>query len=222
MANCRQPRRKIRGTDYPPRHFTAETREAPVPEDIAPLENLRFIRRAMESAGSFTAVPGRGMVVVGLTALAASALLALFHPASYLVWLMAWLAEALLAAGISIFAMVRKAGQEALVASVPARKCLLSFLPPMLAGIVLSLGMILAGIQSHAIYAGLWLLIYGTAVMTGGAFSVRIVPVMGLCFAGFGTAVLFLPSIWGDVAMACGFGGMHLVFGVLIARHYGG
>ncbi len=222
MASCRQPRRKIRGFDAPLRRPTAEARETPSFEDCAPLENLQFIRRTMESAGSFTAVPGRGMMVVGLTALVASALLAVFRPASYLVWLMVWLSEALLAAGISIFAMVRKAGQEALVASVPARKCLLSFLPPMLAGIVLSLGMILGGIQSHAVYAGLWLLIYGTAVMTGGAFSVRIVPVMGLCFSGFGVVVLFLPSIWGDVAMACGFGGMHVVFGALIARHYGG
>ena len=221
MANCRQPRRRALGSGY---HsgVSTETREVPAVQDVAPLETLAFIRRAMESAGSFTAIPGRGMIVVGATAVAVSGLTFALRSESHLTWLLTWLCEALLAVGISIYAMVRKAGRDALVASVPARKCLLSFLPPMLTGIVLSLALVLAGIQSHAVYAGVWMLLYGTAVITGGAFSVRIIPVMGLCFCALGTVVLFLPSIWGDVAMAVGFGAMHIVFGASIARHYGG
>lgn len=198
-----------------------DAREYVVPEDSAPLDNLRFIRRTLESAGSFTAVPGGGTVLVGITALLTSAVAWWVH--SQVAWLLAWSGEALLAAVLLIASMVSKAGSlEALMASIPARKCLLSFLPPMLAGMVLTMVMLRAGVQGHAAYAGLWLLLYGTAVVTGGAFSVRIVPVMGLCLVGLGSIVLFLPANWGDAAMACGFGGLHIVFGALIARNYGG
>ena len=50
--------------------------------------------------------------------------------------------------------------------------------------------------QAGLTYAlpGMWLMLYGTAVIAGGAFSVEIVPVMGFCFMLAGVLALFTPS----------------------------
>jgi hypothetical protein len=183
------------------------------------LEQLQFIRQTMESATSFTAVPGWAMVLLGITALAA-ALLA--HKAdSPATWVLLWVGEAVLAGLISVVGMVRKAGSlTKLAGSIPARKCALSLAPPLAAGAVLTI--VLMERHLFAILPGMWLMLYGVAVITGGAFSVRIVPVMGICFAIFGTVALALPAVWADATMAAGFGGLHIVFGAVIASKHGG
>jgi hypothetical protein len=192
-------------------------------EEISPLhdraaENLRFIRETMERAGAFTAVPGRGMVVVGLTALLA----VLVGPGEVGRggWVAFWLAEAALAVGLGSTSLVWKARRLGLpLLSGPGRRFFLAFSPPLLVGAVLTATAVRHGLDG--LLPGLWLLLYGTAVLCGGALSVRIVPIMGSSFMALGVIALFAPA-FGPAFMAIGFAGLHLVFGVLIARWYGG
>jgi len=173
----------------------------------------------MESATSFTAVPGWGTVALGLTAIAAALVARSLD--SRVIWVLLWLGEAVLAGLISLVAMVKKTGSLAkLATSIPARKCALSLVPPLAAGGVLTL--IMMDHHLYGILPGMWLMLYGVAVITGGAFSVRVVPVMGICFAVFGTIALALPASWANGIMAAGFGGLHVLFGMIIARKHGG
>lgn len=183
------------------------------------MENLRFIRETMERAGAFTAVSGWGVVATGLLALGAAAV-APAHPSAPR-WLVTWMATLAISTAISGWATVRKA-RRALVPllSGPGRKFLLAFLPPMIVGALLTAELVRRG--EPTILPGAWLLLYGTAVTAGGAFSARILPAMGGCFILLGAAALFAPPVWATSFMALGFGGLHLVFGALIARGYGG
>ncbi len=193
-------------------------REIPALHDRA-ADNLDFIRSAMERASSFTGVPGWGGVTMGVTAIGASVLAA--RAGTVREWLAIWLAEAALAGGIGIGAMVLKVRRaEGYFLTRPARRFLLSYLPPFGAAMVLTLVLVRAGLVSAL--PGTWLLLYGTALLTGGAFSVRIVPVMGACFVVAGLAAFATSPAFGDWWMAIGFGGLHLIFGYLIARRHGG
>ena len=183
------------------------------------MDNLRFIRETMERASSFTAVPGWGGVLMGATALAA-ALVASQQPTRNL-WLGTWVVEALLALVVGGWAMDRKARKaEQPLLTGPGRKFALSYSPPILVGILLTVVLYRAGLV-HTL-PGMWLLLYGTAVVTGGAFSVKIVPVMGICFMLLGAVALFTPTAFENYLMAAGFGGLHIVFGFIIARRHGG
>ena len=182
-------------------------------------ENLHFIRDTMERASSFTAVSGWGGVGMGITAFLAAALAT--QQSAPDAWLAVWLGEAIVASGIAVFSVGWKSRAAKMpLLSGPARKFALGLFPTLLAGALLTLALYRAG-NTDAL-PGLWLLLYGTAVVTGGAFSVKIVPVMGLSFMGFGAVALFSPAAWGNAFMAAGFGGMHMVFGILIARRHGG
>jgi hypothetical protein len=183
------------------------------------MDNLRFIRQTMENATAFTAVPGWGLVMVGVTALGAA--LAARGEAVAEAWLAIWLGEAVVSFAIAGGATFRKARASKLpLFSMPGKRFALSFTPPMIVGALLT-----AVLWRYGLYAampGVWLLLYGTGIVTGGAFSVRVVPVMGLCFMAVGAAALFLPFEWRDWVMAAGFGGLHVIFGFIIARRYGG
>ncbi len=183
------------------------------------MEDLRFIRRTMERGAAFTAVPGWGGVGMGLTALAAAALASGQPTADG--WLLVWTLEALLAVAIGAVAIHRKARRAGLpVFSGAGRKFLLSFLPPALAGAVLTVALWQGGAES--LLPGVWLLLYGAAVVTAGTFSVKIVPVMGICFMVLGVFALLAMPAAGDLLMAVGFGGLHILFGTTIARRHGG
>jgi hypothetical protein len=182
-------------------------------------DNLRFIRETMEAAASFTAVSGRGLIVVGLTACVATPLAAAQPTTGR--WLLVWIAEAivaLVAAGISIWLRARRA-QVSLLAG-PARRCVANFSPAVVASVLLTAALYRGGLSSAI--PGTWLLLYGVGTVTGGTFTVRLLPLMGLCFMAAGTAALFSPAGWQSVYMAAGFGGLHVAFGALIARRHGG
>jgi hypothetical protein len=191
---------------------------APVRIDRRAADNLRFIRDTMERASAFTAVPGWGGMAIGVTALVAGALAAghsLVHQ------FFVWLAEGGIAIVIGVIALHWKSRRIALpLATRPAKRALLSFVPPLIAGAVLTYS--LYRLNELAIIAGLWLLLYGVAVTTAGAFSVRIVPVMGICFMVLGALAVVAPVHWGNWFMTGGFGVLHLGFGYVIARRYGG
>ena len=195
------------------------TRAEPVSLQTHAMDNLRFIRETMERAGSFTAVPGWGGVAMGASALIAADVAA--HQPSLERWLVTWLVEAAFAMVLAGLAIRRKAkAAQGPVLSAPARRFVLSFAPPLIVGGLLTAVLYRAGIP--AAIPGTWLLLYGTGVVTGGAFSVRVVPVMGLCFMFIGAVALFCPLAWGTALLAAGFGGLHLIFGAIIARRYGG
>jgi len=195
------------------------SRREPIPIDLRAADHLRYIRETMQRAGEFTAVPGWGGVLMGFTALAAALLAS--RQTTPRAWLAIWLIEALVAFAIAAPAAAHKAHRANLpLLSGPGRKFLLSFAPPLVVGALLTFVLFRAG--AVAALPGLWLLLYGAATVTAGAFSVRIVPVMGTCLMVLGAAALFAPAHWGDVFMAAGFGAVQIGFGGWIARHHGG
>src|ERR1700758_752429 len=189
----------------------------PVAPNVA--DDLRFIRDTMERSAAFTAVSGWGHVVLGGTAFAAALLAS--RQISPFAWLRVWLAEALLAAAIGLLACTFKANRRGLpLFSGPARKAALGLAPPLVAGAFLTFLLFRSG-QESALPA-MWLLLYGAGIMTGGAFSVPTVPVMGLCFMLLGGLTVLGPAAWGNMFLGAGFGALHIVFGLLIARRHGG
>ncbi len=191
----------------------------PAPLHSHAAEDLRFIRETMENAASFTAVPGWGGVAMGMTALATACVAP--RPSDSKAWLLTWLAAALAAIALGALFVLWKARRVGTpVLNRPGRKFLLSLLPPLLAGAVISAATYSTG--QGRLLPGIWLLLYGVGVTSAGSFSVRVVPVMGFCFMLAGVVAIFCPSTWGNPIMAAGFGGLHILFGAIIARSYGG
>jgi hypothetical protein len=182
------------------------------------LDDLRYIRETMERSSAFTATSGWGQVIMGATAIPAAALAASQSSAPR--WLAVWLIEATLALTIALIAMSRKARRAGLpLTSGPSRKFASGFLPCVVVAILLTVAFARLGLTP--LMPALWLLLYGAGVITGGAFSIPLLPAMGTSFLAFGTLALFFPAR-GDAVMAAGFGGLHILFGFLIARRHGG
>jgi hypothetical protein len=182
-------------------------------------DNLRFIRETMERSTHFTAVPGYGGMLMGVTAVAAAYIAA--QQVYLRDWLIVWLTEAFLAFAIGLLAMWQKSKiAKVSLVSAPARKFAYGFLPPLVCGVAITLG--LWRYEHYELMAPVWMLLYGAAVVTGGAFSVRIVPVMGWVFIALGAIGFALPSAYGNILMGASFGVVHIVFGAIIARRYGG
>ena len=183
------------------------------------IDNLKFIRETMERSVVFTSVPGYGGVLMGATAVAAAYIAN--SQASVRDWLTVWLTEAILAFFIGLLAMWQKTKlSKTSLFSTPARKLLMNALPPFLCGAFITLGLWRFG--HFEMMIPVWIISYGAAVVCGGAFSVKAVPMMGWCFMIFGAVAFFLPAGFGNAMMGLSFGLLHIVFGFIIGRKFGG
>ena len=181
--------------------------------------DLRFIRGAMERSGSFTAVPGRGGMAMGVVALAAAGAARLVDGPE--AWVALWVVAAAVAIGVGVLAMRRKAAREGLaLLAGPGRRFLLCLCPSLVVGALLTAALARAG--AVELLPGAWLLCYGAGVVAAGALSPPIVPVTGAAFLVLGATALIAPPSWGDALLAAGFGGIHLVSGLVVARRHGG
>ncbi len=197
----------------------ATPRPEPVELHAHAMDNLRYIRQTLERAGSFTAVPGVGGMLMGSTALAAAWLADRQTGAGG--WLAVWIVEGLFALTIGVAGAALKSRSVKMpVLSGPGRKFVAGSAPAMLAGALLTAVLFRAGLRG--LLPGTWMLLYGAGVVSGGGASVRVVPLMGACFMAAGAAALMLPQISGDILLAAGFGGLHIIFGTIIAVKYGG
>jgi hypothetical protein len=202
-----------------PRPCRKTPRSRPAPPELSALEHLAVIRKTMERSTAFTAVSGWGYCAMGVTALVAASI-AMRQPTTE-AWLAVWLAEALVAVTLALVAMHWKASRLGTpVLSVPGRRLFVGLLPALFAGGVLTAALIRADDPRQI--PGVWLLLYGVAVMQAGAFSVRTIPVMGAVFVLAGAVALPVSWWWANVMLAVGFGLVHIAFGTYIARRHGG
>jgi len=181
------------------------------------LDNLRYIRETMERAGSFTSIPGWGGFIIGITAIVTAVVARNMTGGR---WLSAWLIEAAIAAVIGFTTMAIK-GKRAGVdfTAAPSRRFFASYFAPLIAAAVLTFVLWRGGL--FAAMPAMWLLLYGTSFVSSGTFSIRFIPVMGLLYMLLGLAAAVMPDA-GNILMGAGFGGLHLIFGLVIARRYGG
>jgi hypothetical protein len=213
-----------------------------IPLHARAADNLAFIRTTMANSTEFTGVSGVGMMGMGVVGLIGAWLATRWEsaevlrrsPQAYTVsdqwWLDCWTGVAIIGCALGVLGLVfksRKHGTPVLFGA--GRKFLLNFSPAIVAGIALSQMLYVNGLDRYL--PAVWLLMYGVAVISGGAFSIPIIPVMGVCFMLAGVLTFFLPQTVlnapgtvrpTDIVLAASFGGLHLGFGALIARKHGG
>ena len=182
------------------------------------VRDLRYIRETMERAGSFTAVPGWGGILMGLTALVA--VLVTRQMESRELWFYSWMAEAVIASAIGVLGTLKKARMLKTLLHGPGLKFAMTLLPAFIGGAILT--GVLYQQRLFGLMPGVWLLMYGVGVMSCGTYSVKVVPIMGVGFMLLGTAALLVSWDWAQWFMAAGFGGLQIIVGGVIARRYGG
>jgi hypothetical protein len=191
----------------------------PTPIDSGAVENLRYIRDTIEAAHTFTTVPGKGCIAMGVTALAAVAFESV--PRFAADWLGIWIGAAIVACGLALFFMEGKAQAQGLsLRRSVARRFFMTLAPAFLAGAILTAA--LNGMVSRELISGMWLLLYGTGIAACGLFSIPVVGVAGIGFMLLGTVGLWLPAGSAPLILALGFGGIHIALGALIMRNHGG
>jgi hypothetical protein len=182
-------------------------------------DDLRFIRSAMERSATFTAVPGRGGALMGTLGLAGCAIAAAQSAPER--WLAVWLGTAAVAFTIGVWTMRRKALDAGIpVTGASAQRFALSLAAPLAAGAALTAALWAYGVWD--LMPSVWLLLYGTGVLTGGMLSVAPLRLLGVCFMALGIIALLTPPSWGNAWLGLGFGVLQIGFGLYVAKNHGG
>ncbi len=175
---------------------------------------LRYIRASMEAAGT-VAVPGSAGVTMGVVGLLAAVLAS--TPALRPQWLVIWLIAATVAAIAGGALMARQASRQGFTLfGAPVRKFILCLAPGLFAGAVMTL-VLWQGGHLRAI-PGTWLLLYGCALISTSAPTTNIVGVLGGLFALLGLITFLIPQNLHTIALGAGFGGLHVIFGLMIRQ----
>ena len=182
-------------------------------------ESIEFIRETMVRSASFTAVPGQGGVVMGAIGVIAAVMAS--RTSDPRTWLATWLVAALVAAPIGLAATIMKAKRNNVALwSASGRRFMQGFLPALVAGAALTWPLVNAG---HAeLLAPTWLLLYGAGILAGATASIPVLTWLGAEFMLLGVAAVVTNGQWADVWLGAGFGGLQMVYGVIIARKHGG
>ena len=181
--------------------------------------NLDYIRETMRSAGTFTSVPGKGGVAMGVVGCIALWLGSRMNTPVGMLGV--WIAAAPIAAVLGGVFMIAKARQrDAALSGIIARRFFAGLAPPILVAAVLTWLLLAQGATD--VVPAMWLMLYGAGAIGGGAFSVRPVIAMGAGFVVLGVVSALTPASWANAWLGAGFGGLHIVFGSLIARRHGG
>ena len=197
----------------------ASESSAPIPMHTAAVDNLRYIRNTIDAARTFSLVPGRACIAMGLVGLVAAGLELLPQLAGQ--WLPIWLAAAVLAVTCAVFEMVEKARQEGISLWRSAGlRFFMTLAPAFLVGAILTAALV--NEVGRDVLAGIWMLTYGAGLVASGVYSLPVVTLAGGMFLGFGTVALTAPPQWAPFLLALSFGGIHLILGILVVRRHGG
>ena len=182
-------------------------------------ESLEFIRDTMARSASFTAVPGRGGVAMGVIGIAAA--VAASRASTEWIWLAIWLVAALVAAPFALVAMHLKARAHGVsLWAGSGRRFMQGFVPALAGGAILTWAIVRAG--RFDILPAAWLLAYGAGVLAGATASVPVLTWLGAGIMVLGAGATISAGQWGDLWLGAGFGVLQVVFGIIIARKHGG
>jgi hypothetical protein len=190
--------------------------------DSHALGTLNYIRASIDAAGAF-AVPGTAGIAMGAVGLVAAGVASIPALAGH--WLLVWLTAAAMAAGVGVVLVARhRSGIGLPLYRGPARRFVLCLCPALLAGGVLTA--VLLQVGEARLVAGVWLLLYGCAVLSAALVTapamMRLIGAMGGLFVVCGAIAFEISPRWHNVVLGGGFGLLHLVFGFLIGRIDGG
>jgi len=192
--------------------------EAPAAIESHALGTLAYIRASIESSSSMD-VPGMAGIVMGIIGVLAAIVVSLPRWAAH--WLGIWLAAAALALVLGGALVARQTAQRGHARYLgPLRKFLLCLCPALLAGAVLTLVFGTGGMTN--VIPGMWLLLYGCAVLSASTVTVagiaRLICIMGGLFVALGLMTFALPATAHTAMLGLGFGVLHIIFGFLIGR----